>query len=87
MLLNRLTLLITLVLITGCANTPLTSAGKLREPVPVLRVVDGDTVELPFGEIGERSRLVGIDTPEVYPEAEPYHPEASTYTEKRKAAF
>lgn len=47
-----------------------------------LRVVDSDTVELPLGEIEERSRLVGIDTPEVYPEAEPYRPEASAYTKK-----
>lgn len=82
MRLNRLMPLITLVLITGCANTQLTPAGKLQGPVPVLRVVDGDTVEPLFGEIEESFRLVGIDTPEVYPEAEPDSPEASAYTEK-----
>ncbi len=50
--------------------------------MPVFRVVDGDTVELPFGEVEESSRLVGIDTQEVYPEAEPYSPEASAYPEE-----
>lgn len=82
MRLNRLTLLITLVLITGCGNIQLIPAGELQGPVPVLRVFDGDTVELPFDEIEEQSRLVGIDNPGVYPEAEPYGPEASAYTEK-----
>lgn len=48
----------------------------------MLRVIDGDTVELPFRGIAESTRLVGIDTPEVYPEAEPYGPEASAYTEE-----
>lgn len=64
-----------------CDRTAYSRRGASRTCAS-LRVVYGDTLELPFGEIEERSRLVGTDTPEVYPEAEPYRPEASAYTEK-----
>lgn len=47
----------------------------------MLRVIDGDTLELPFGQVDENVRLIGIDTPETYPETEPYGPEASAFTE------
>ncbi len=43
----------------------------------VVRVVDGDTVEL-GGGLG-KSRLIGIDTPEVYGGVECYGREASAY--------
>lgn len=59
---------------------PATPAGELQGPVPVLRVIDGDTLELPFGQTTESVRLIGIDTPETYPETEPYGPEASAFT-------
>jgi len=41
--------------------------------VKVIRVIDGDTIEVAGGE---RVRYIGIDTPEVYPEAEYYGMEA-----------
>ncbi len=50
---------------------PTTTAGPVRLPfgeeTTVVRVVDGDTIEVAGGE---RVRLIGIDTPEVYGGAE-----------------
>ena len=46
----------------------------------VTRVVDGDTVVLSDG-IG-KSRLIGIDTPEVYGRAECFGPQASAYAKR-----
>lgn len=40
-------------------------------------VVDGDTVEV---ELGERIRLVGVDTPETWGEVECFGPEAKGFT-------
>lgn len=77
---SQIIVLLTLVL-TGCASAQLTPAGELQGPVPVLRIIDGDTVELPFGQTTESVRLIGIDTPETYPETESYGPEASAFTE------
>jgi micrococcal nuclease len=48
-------------------------------------VVDGDTVDLAFGDDDERVRLIGIDTPETKrPDApvECYGPEATAFTER-----
>jgi len=58
-------LLITAVL-AGCV-------AEIEDQVRVVRVIDGDTVEI---EGGERVRYIGIDTPEVYPSAEYYGMEA-----------
>lgn len=41
--------------------------------VRVVRVIDGDTIEI---EGGARVRYIGIDTPEVYPQTKYYGPEA-----------
>lgn len=51
----------------------------------VIGVVDGDTVDIEIGGRGERVRLLGIDTPEVYVDdgrgpAECFGPEASAFT-------
>jgi len=46
----------------------------------VVRVVDGDTVEL--GGLG-KSRLIGVDTPEVYGGVECYGREASAYAKRQ----
>lgn len=58
--------------------------GPVLGPVPVLRVLDGDTVVL-RSNLGPRVvRLIGIDTPEVsHPEKgrERFGPEASAFTE------
>lgn len=51
-------------------------AGEAR----VVRVIDGDTIDLDFGTGESRARLVGIDTPETVDEQRPvqcYGPEAS----------
>lgn len=60
-----------------------TPVGPVYGPVPVLDVVDGDTVVL-GSNLGPRTvRLIGIDTPEVdHPEIgrEPFGPEASAFT-------
>ena len=47
----------------------------------MVRVVDGDTVEL-GGGVG-KSRLIGIDTPEVYGGVECYGREASAYAKRQ----
>jgi len=77
--LDQIIFVLALVL-TGRASAQLTPTGALQGPIPVLQVFDGDTVELPFGQSNESVRLTGIDTPETYPETEPFGPEASTFT-------
>ncbi len=62
-----LLLLLVSLIFVGC--TP-SIVGEAR----VVRVIDGDTIEI---EGGVRVRYIGIDTPEVYPQAEYYGPEAS----------
>lgn len=51
----------------------------------VTRVVDGDTLEVKKGDVLEKVRLIGVDTPEtVKPNTpvQPYGKEASDYTKK-----
>jgi micrococcal nuclease len=78
-----------LVVMTGCSTA--SSSGTARpdtESGPtgratVVRVVDGDTVVLDFGDVTETVRLIGIDTPEtVRPDSpvECFGPEASAFT-------
>ena len=61
-------------LVAGCENSPVNFSPEGKVSVPfgqaynyddilVVRAVDGDTLKL---ENGERVRLIGIDTPEVY---------------------
>jgi len=50
----------------------------------VEHVVDGDTIDVAFGDALERVRLIGIDTPETKKPNAPvecYGPEASAFTE------
>jgi micrococcal nuclease len=67
--------------VTACAQR--TPVNPVVGPVPVLDVVDGDTVVLD-SNVGPRAvRLIGIDTPEVaHPERgrEPFGPEATAFT-------
>ncbi|HSH61393.1 MAG TPA: thermonuclease family protein, partial [Acidimicrobiales bacterium] len=49
------------------------------EVTTISRVVDGDTLEVAGGE---RVRLIGIDTPEVYGGAECFGQQASAYTKQ-----
>ena len=64
-------------------STPGPVPGRVLGPLPVLDVVDGDTVVL-ASDGGRRSvRLIGIDTPELaHPVRgrEPFGPEASAFT-------
>jgi micrococcal nuclease len=59
-------LLIISALLLSCV--PVTEEG-----VRVVRVIDGDTIEIAGGA---HVRYIGIDTPETYPEKELYGPEA-----------
>jgi micrococcal nuclease len=45
----------------------------------VVRVIDGDTVELNRGGSLVRCRLIGVDAPEATTKVEPYGPEATAY--------
>lgn len=63
----------------------ISSANKF--PAKVIRVIDGDTVEIEYdgldGKVTDRLRLIGVDTPEtVHPtkSVEPYGKEASDFT-------
>jgi micrococcal nuclease len=49
-------------------------------PARVLRVVDGDTLEVEFLGRDLTIRLLGIDTPELGPPAEPYAEQARQFT-------
>jgi micrococcal nuclease len=48
----------------------------------VTHVVDGDTIDVRYRHRGDRVRLIGIDTPEVYGGAESGGPEASATMKK-----
>lgn len=58
-------LIISLGVMAGCASPPATAR--------VIQVIDGDTIIV---EGGYRVRYIGIDAPELYPEAELYGTEA-----------
>ena len=64
--LTFLILLLVAVVLTGCV-------ADTGDQVRVVRVIDGDTIEI---EGGDRVRYIGIDTPEVYPAVEYYGMEA-----------
>jgi len=79
------------VVITGllstCAADAETPTGDHALPTlthgVVVSIVDGDTLDIAFGDRIERLRLIGIDTPEsVIPGERPecFGPEASAYT-------
>lgn len=59
--------LVVAVLLLSCA--PVATESQVR----VVRVVDGDTIEIAGGA---HVRYIGMDTPETYPEVEFYGPEA-----------
>jgi micrococcal nuclease len=72
--------LVLLALLAGCTAR---SAPAATDQATVVRVIDGDTVEVAIGGRDERVRLLGIDTPEsVDPDrpVECHGPEASALT-------
>ncbi|HEX7127033.1 MAG TPA: thermonuclease family protein [Thermodesulfobacteriota bacterium] len=57
-------LLIALLLVLAPTAAPALGEGIRGEPGTVLRVVDGDTVDVQLGGRRERLRLIGLNTPE-----------------------
>jgi micrococcal nuclease len=71
------------LLVSGCGFGP-----SDPHTARVLRVVDGDTIEVSFNGTKEKVRLIGVDTPEtVHPTVgvEPYGREASNFTKEKLA--
>jgi micrococcal nuclease len=63
-----------------------TRAGGDAPTVRVVAVVDGDTLDVAWGERRERVRLLGVDTPETVDPDRPvgcYGPEASAFAHRR----
>jgi micrococcal nuclease len=74
--------LITMTLI-ACAPAATAPIPSDRAHAVVVRVIDGDTVDLRFGTRQERVRLIGIDTPETKKPNTPvqcFGPQASDFT-------
>lgn len=63
----------------GCATEPASKATGPRGTAVVTRHTDGDTVWL--SKIG-KTRLIGVDTPEVYGQQECFGKAASRFTER-----
>jgi micrococcal nuclease len=65
--LRRIVSLLVPALLTGCAGGDAPTAAGLadRRPVPVTRVVDGDTLHVSVRGRDVTIRLIGIDAPEV----------------------
>lgn len=69
------------LLVSGCGF----SQGDF-DTAQVVRVVDGDTIEVSFNGTTEKVRLIGVDTPEtVHPTkgVEPYGREANNFTKEK----
>ena len=70
--------LLGLVLAAACAGAPVRAVSDGR--ATVIRVVDGDTIEVRIGGADVHVRLLGIDTPETHKEDTPvecFGPEAA----------
>ena len=85
----RRALLCIAVLATACraggsAAPPTTSPpGSLNANATLVRVIDGDTIDVTVDGVDERVRLIGIDTPETKKPNTPiqcFGPEASEFT-------
>jgi micrococcal nuclease len=81
------------VLTTACGSGPATSStatstatstgATLEANATVVRIVDGDTIDVDVGSHHERVRLIGIDTPETKKPNTPvqcFGPEATRFT-------
>ena len=68
-----LLLIVTTVFLLGCVPDAGNVAPDIEGEVRVVRVIDGDTIEI---EGGARVRYIGIDAPEVFPQTEYYGLEA-----------
>lgn len=70
-----LLLIVTTVFLLSCVPDAGNVAPDIEGEVRVIRVIDGDTIEI---EGGARVRYIGIDAPEVFPQTEYYGLEAWT---------
>ena len=70
-----LLLILIAAFLLSCTSDTEISVGSTEGQVRVVRVIDGDTIEV---EGGARVRYIGIDAPEVYPQTKYYGPEAWT---------
>jgi len=68
-----LLLILTTAFLLSCASDTEIGVVDTEGQVRVVRVIDGDTIEI---EGGARVRYIGIDTPELYPQTEHYGREA-----------
>jgi micrococcal nuclease len=65
---------------TTPATTPASTASQqVSLEVKVIKVLDGDTIEVEINGVPTRVRYIGMDTPEVSPEAESFAKEASDF--------
>ena len=68
---------------TGATSTGAAAPGTLAANATVVRIVDGDTIDVKVGGHRERVRLIGIDTPETKKPNTPvqcFGPEATKFT-------
>ncbi len=68
---------------TPATTTPNPTRAAVETNGSILRVIDGDTVDIDFDGTEERVRLIGIDTPETKKPNSPiecFGPEASAFT-------
>jgi micrococcal nuclease len=80
---SALLLLVVAVLVLRPWEDGADGAGPASVTAQVVRVVDGDTVEIEFGAGREDLRLIGVDTPETVKPGSPvqcYGPRASGFT-------
>jgi len=78
--LRQLAALLSALAVTGCSEPAAdTAGGGTRTTARVTKHTDGDTLWL--SGIG-KVRLIGVDTPEVYGQAECYGREASAFVER-----
>lgn len=75
-------ILISLCCFAISAIFALTPTGTLLGPMPIVKILDGDTIRVADHFFQETVRLIGVDTPEVYGHVQPFGPEASAFTKK-----
>lgn len=68
------------VFVSSCSEEP----ADLSGPYPVIKVTDGDTIQVLVNEEKVKVRIIGIDTPEIVSTTKPvqcYGPESSAFAE------
>jgi micrococcal nuclease len=62
------------------APPPDAEVSPFRFPARVLRIIDGDTIDVSYLGLEIRIRFLGVNAPETSPPAEPYSQEAKEFT-------